>query len=130
MSPDSIATLRPQLTADGTAVRLPIGDYIAPLLDSLAVAYAEDPDVLGRLLRRHAASVVAADHAAVSEDATDYERAMRAAESDGSLDALLSELGQAAQVDHVMTPDEAITHGTRVTRLAARIRLAPKRTAR
>lgn len=129
MSPDSIATLRPQLTADGTAVRLPIGDYIAPLLDSLAVAYADDPDTLGRLLRKHAASVCAADHAAVSETATDYERAMRAAESDGSLDALLGHL-DAAWLDPELTPDEAIAFGTRVTLLAARIRLAPNRNAR
>lgn len=114
--------MKPQLTVSGEAVRLPLSDYVAPLLDSLAVAYADDTDMVGRLLARHAASVLAADHAAVSDDATDWERAMRAAESDASLEALLSTVDAADALDPILTADEAVTLSTRLMRLVARIR--------
>ncbi|MGW8988682.1 hypothetical protein ACWGRF_01905 [Streptomyces zhihengii] len=125
MSPDCIPELRPQLTASGEAVRLPVSNLVAPLFDSLAVAYTADPDTIGRLLARHAASVLALDYLAVSDDATDYELAMRAAESDGSLEALLAEVDGADELDPVLTPHDAIGLGTVLTRLAARARLTP-----
>ncbi|MER7692983.1 hypothetical protein [Streptomyces sp. NPDC097610] len=122
--------IRPQLTTDGTAVRLPLAEHVDPLLDDLALAYAEDPDAVGRLLAAHAASVVRLDFAVCSEDATDYGRAMRAAEADGTREALLDELPP--QVDPTYDPDDAITLAGRITRAAAHIRhrTAPEGTTR
>ncbi|MEU8805019.1 hypothetical protein [Streptomyces anthocyanicus] len=115
--------IRPTLTADGTAVRLPIRDFItAPLLDALAVAYAEDPEQLGRLLTQHAARVIALDLAAVDTDAAEYERAIRAAEADGTRDALLEELPIEQQLDPQYGPDAAIALAARITQHAAHIR--------
>ncbi|MFF4523422.1 hypothetical protein [Streptomyces bluensis] len=122
--------IRPQLTADGTAVRLSLAEHVDPLLDDLALAYAEDPDTVGRLLAAHAASVLRLDFAVCSEDATDYGRAMRAAEADGTREALLGE--QPPQVDPQLAPDDAITFAGRITRVAAHIRhrTAPEGTPR
>jgi hypothetical protein len=122
--------IRPQLTADGTAVRLALAEHVDPLLDDLALAYAEDPDAVGRLLAAHAASVVRLDFAVCSDDATDYGRAMRAAEADGTREALLDELPP--QVDPTYDPDNAITLAGRITRAAAHIRhrTAPEGTTR
>ncbi|MCA1218865.1 hypothetical protein [Streptomyces sp. 8L] len=114
--------IRPQLSADGRAVRLPIAGRMAPLLDELALAYAEVPDAVGRLLAAHAASVLALDFATCSDDAIDYGRAMRAAESDGTREALLDEMPSAVLLDDLLGPDEAITLAGRITRLAGRIR--------
>ncbi|WP_053913684.1 hypothetical protein [Streptomyces sp. TP-A0875] len=120
--------IRPTLTADGTAVRLPIRDHItAPLLDSLAVAYAEDPEQVGMLLIAHAAAVLCLDHAQVSEDGTDYERAVRAAEADGTREALLDEIPHEHQLDPQFPPDEAIALATRITQHAAHIRMRSTR---
>jgi len=71
------------VTPDSTAAH---GDA---LLDELAVAYAADPDTLARLLASHAARVLRLDRAAVDADTTDAERAMCAAEADGTRGALL-----------------------------------------
>jgi hypothetical protein len=114
--------VKPQLTVSGEAVRLPLSDYVAPLLDSLAVAYADDPNTIGRLLNLHAASVLAVDHAAVSDDATDWERAMRAAQADASLEELLGTVNAADDLDQTITADEAVTLSTRLMRLVACIR--------
>ncbi|MGW2497331.1 hypothetical protein ACWCV2_22880 [Streptomyces pseudogriseolus] len=103
-------------------VRLPLTDHAAPLLDELALAYAQDPDAVGRLLTAHAASVTAHDYAECSEDATDYERAMRAAAADGTREALLDECPSAPTLDPLLGPDDAVTLGTRLTRQAAHIR--------
>lgn len=120
--------IRPTLTADGTAVRLPIRDQItAPLLDDLATAYAADPDTVGRLLAEHAAAVAALDHAAHAVDAPDHVRAMRAAEADGTRDALLAELPEAHHADPEYGPDAAISLATRITRLAAYIRMRSRK---
>lgn len=119
--------IRPTLTADGTAVRLPIRDQItAPLLDDLATAYAADPDTVGRLLAEHAAAVAALDHAAHAPDAPDHVRATRAAEADGTRDALLAELPDAHH-DPQYGPHAAISLATRITRLAAHIRMRSTR---
>ncbi|MFD7994513.1 hypothetical protein [Streptomyces mexicanus] len=119
--------IRPTLTAEGTAVRLPIRDQItAPLLDALAVAYADDPATLGARLRAHAATVVRLDHAVCSDDTPDHVRAMRAAEADGTRDALLDELPVNHQMDPLLLPDEAVSLATRMTRLAAHIRNTAK----
>ncbi|WP_432026860.1 hypothetical protein [Streptomyces sp. 1222.5] len=83
--------IRPTLTADGLAVRLPIADRAEQLLDALAVAYTADPDTVGHLLTHHGANVVRLDHAVVSEDMPEHERAIRAAEADGSREALVAE---------------------------------------
>lgn len=122
--------LAPQLTNDGIRIRLPLYPRFTPLLDDLAIAYAEDPDAVGRLLTGHAASVLRLDHAAVSEDMPEYEREMRAAEADATREALLDELPSADEVDVELSPDDAITYATRLTRLAARTRLAKNRTPR
>jgi hypothetical protein len=124
VTPDSIA---PQLTADGTAVRLPLADRVAPLLDELALAYAEDPATVGTLLLAHAAAVICLDFAVCNDDTPDYERAMRAAEADGTRDALTEGLPAAAHVDPLMSPHDAITLGTRLTRSAAFIRNSQNR---
>ncbi|KAA6215121.1 hypothetical protein CP973_00175 [Streptomyces albofaciens JCM 4342] len=114
--------IRPQLSADGRAVRLPIAARAEQLLDDLALAYAEDADAVGRLLTAHAAAVVRLDHAVVSEDMPEYERAMRAAAADGSREALLAEAPGAASLDDLLAPDQAVTLAGRITRLAAHIR--------
>ncbi|MGA5084060.1 hypothetical protein [Streptomyces pseudogriseolus] len=114
--------ITPQLTNDGRMVRLPLTDHAAPLLDELALAYAQDPDAVGRLLTAHAASVAALDYIACSEDAAEYERAVRAAAADGTREALLDECPSAPTLDPLLGPDDAVTLGTRLTRQAARIR--------
>ncbi|MCG7524908.1 hypothetical protein MHW47_10730 [Streptomyces sp. OfavH-34-F] len=112
--------IRPQLTVDGKAVRLPVAGISDVLLDDLAVAYAEDPAEVGLLLIAHAAAVLCLDHAEVSEDASDLDRAMRAAEADGTREAVLNELPP--QPDPEYQPDEAITLAGQITRCAAHIR--------
>lgn len=115
--------IRPTLTADGTAVRLALRDHLtAPLLDDLAVAYAADPGAFGRLLAAHAASVVALNVAQVDTYADEHDRAIRAAEADGTREALLDELPAEHQMDPQYPPDEAIALATRITKHAAHIR--------
>ncbi|MET7760425.1 hypothetical protein ABZT27_37960 [Streptomyces sp. NPDC005389] len=114
--------IRPQLSVDGSAVRLPLADRTASLLDDLAVAYAEDPAGVGLLLTGHAAAVLCLDFAVVSDSAHDVDRAMRAAEADGTRGALLGELPIDHQFDPLLDPDSAITLAGRLTRLAGRIR--------
>ncbi|MFF4672320.1 hypothetical protein ACFY1C_21085 [Streptomyces sp. NPDC001279] len=119
--------IRPTLTADGAAVRLPVRDsLLAPLLDDLALAYAEDPGTVGTLLIAHAAAVLRHDHAVCSDDASDHVRAMRAAEADGTREALLDEVPAEAQLDPHLSPDDAITLAGHITRLAGHIRHTPK----
>lgn len=122
--------IAPQLTVDGQAIRLPLGTRTAPLLDDLALSYTGDPDTVGRLLVAHAASVLRLDLAEVSEDVPDHVRAMRAAEADGTREALLDECPSASRLDDVLTPDESITLAGRLTRLAATVRNATVRSAR
>ncbi|MET9291146.1 hypothetical protein [Streptomyces sp. NPDC003077] len=112
---------RPQLTADGLAVRLPIADRAAPLLDELSLAYAEDPAVIGALLFTHADSVRALDHAVVCAEVADHERALRAAQADGTRDALLAEVVAAGNLDAELSPREAIRLADDLTVTAARI---------
>ncbi|MFK0108545.1 hypothetical protein [Streptomyces sp. NPDC091217] len=114
--------IRPTLTADGLAVRLPIADRAEQLLDALAVAYVADPDPVGRLLTVHGANVARLDHAVVSEDMPEHERTMRAATADGSREALLAEAPAANTLDDLLGPDDAITLAGRITRLAGYIR--------
>lgn len=123
--------IRPQLSADGLAVRLPLAEHVDPLLDELALAYAQDPDAVGRLLAAHAASVVALDYIACSDDATDYERAMRAAQADATREALLDDCPAAVALDPLLDADDAISLAGRITRVAAHIRrrTTPKGTA-
>lgn len=122
--------IRPQLTVDGTAVRLPLAGLVASLLDDLALAYSQDPKVLGQMLAAHAGRVLAADIAQCSEDATDYGRAVAAAEADGTREALLDELPAEHQFDPQYSPDEAITLAGRITRHAAHIRHTTNRSTR
>ncbi|MGW2292834.1 hypothetical protein, partial [Streptomyces phaeochromogenes] len=95
---------------------------VDPLLDELALAYAQDPDAVGRLLAAHAARVVVLDFAMCRDDATDYSRAMRAAETDATREALLDECPAAVALDPLLDPDSAIAFATRTTHLAAHIR--------
>ncbi|MFF3353351.1 hypothetical protein ACFYWN_12000 [Streptomyces sp. NPDC002917] len=123
--------MRPGLTADGRHVRIPVRDQLlAPLLDDLAIAYAEDPVEVGHLLAAHAGSVLRLDHAEVSDDMPDRERETRAAEADVTREALLAELPDEHQADRLLGPDDAVTLATRLTRLAAHIRNTANRTSR
>ncbi|MFF9704122.1 hypothetical protein ACF1FE_23525 [Streptomyces griseofuscus] len=114
--------IRPQLTADGLAVRLPIAARAEHLLDGLALAFVEDPDTLGALLTEHGENVRALDHAIYGHDVPEYERAMRAAAADGSREALAAEAPIADDLDDLLDPDSAITLAGRITRLAGHIR--------
>ncbi|MFF7295338.1 hypothetical protein [Streptomyces sp. NPDC008265] len=116
--------------ASGNEIRIAVADRLAPLLDDLAAAYAEDPIGIGYLLAAHAAHVEALDFARCSPDMPEYERCMRAAQADATREALLDELPSAPTVDARLTPDDAITYATRLTRLAAAARLAPNRNPR
>ncbi|WP_097990309.1 hypothetical protein [Streptomyces sp. f51] len=117
--------IRPQLSADGLAVRLPIAARAESILDDLALAYTEDPDTVGALLTHHGDNVRALDHAIYAVDMPEYERAMRAAAADGSREALAAECPIAADLDDLLDPDSAITLAGRITRLAGRIRHTP-----
>ncbi|MGW9385371.1 hypothetical protein [Streptomyces globisporus] len=123
--------IRPGITATGDRVRLPVGEQLlVPLVDALAVAYTENPEAVGRLLTGHAVRVLALDYAECSLDMPEHERSMRAAEADGTREALLGELPDEVQRDPLLTPDDAITLGTRLTRLASHIRLHPRKARR
>ncbi|MFH9295652.1 hypothetical protein [Streptomyces sp. NPDC017520] len=120
--------IRPGITAAGDRVRLPVrDDLLAPLVDALAIAYAEDPYMTGRLLTGHAARVLALDYAECSEDTPEFERSIRAAEADGSREALLAGLPDNVQRDTVLTPDDAITLAGRLTKAAGFIRRTTNR---
>lgn len=121
--------ITPQLTTDGRMVRLPLADHAAPLLDELALAYAQDPDTVVRLLTAHATRVTALDYIACSEDAAEYERAIRAAQADTTREALLGECPSAPTLDPLLGPDDAVTLGTRLTRQAAHIRNTKNRSS-
>ncbi|MEV6536946.1 hypothetical protein AB0M86_46625 [Streptomyces sp. NPDC051639] len=114
--------ITPQLTVDGTAVQLPIRGRAVALVDELALAYTENPEDIGRLLAVHAAYVLRLDFAECSETAPDHVIAMRAAEADGSREALLDELPSAERLDEVLDPDSAITLAARLTKLAGAVR--------
>ncbi|WP_329219180.1 hypothetical protein [Streptomyces microflavus] len=123
--------IRPGLTAAGDRVRLPVGEQLlAPLVDALAIAYTEDPEGVGSLLALHAVRVLALDFAVCSEDMPEHERSMRAAAADSTREALLETLPAEVQRDPLLTPDDAITLGTRLTKLAGFIRLTSRRTRR
>ncbi|MFI8850782.1 hypothetical protein ACIGW3_11445 [Streptomyces sp. NPDC053499] len=115
--------IRPQLTADGLAVRL-ADDRPDVLLDELAAAYARDPETVAALLAAHADAIEAADDAQCSPYATDYGRAMSRAEADGTRDALYGELPPPAVLDHLITPREAVALADILTARAARAHLA------
>ncbi|WP_446049155.1 hypothetical protein [Streptomyces albidoflavus] len=115
--------IAPQVTANARAVRLPIRDTItAPLLDDLALAYAEDPEQVGLALIAHAAAVLCLDVATVSDDGLGLDRAVRAAEADRTREALLDELPVEHQLDPQYPPDTAIALAARLTQCAAHIR--------
>lgn len=81
--------MSPNRTPDGLADGL---DSLADALDDLALAYVQNPTTVGRLLTAHAATLTAADLAAVDYDTTDATRAMRAAEAAGTREALLDQI--------------------------------------
>ncbi|MCX5266055.1 hypothetical protein [Streptomyces sp. NBC_00199] len=114
--------IRISLDAAGTAVRLSVSGGVAALLDDLAIAYAADPAAVGSLLASHSVRVLRLDAAEVTEDTPDHIRAMRAAEADGSREALLGECPSTWSLDPLLTPDEAVTLAARLTKHAAHIR--------
>ncbi|MFE7017647.1 hypothetical protein ACFVAQ_45560 [Streptomyces sp. NPDC057651] len=69
------------------------GQLVELDLDELALAFAQSPKSVARLLTLHAVNVLALDLAAVDDTAPRHECAMRAATAEGSRDALLAELG-------------------------------------
>jgi hypothetical protein len=89
----------PRLAVDAAAVTQLIADVAGPLLDELATAYANDPAAVGRLLALHARHVTALDVAVVDDDASDADRAIRAAEADGSRWAVCDLLPPAGLLD-------------------------------
>ncbi|MFF5642104.1 hypothetical protein ACFY8Q_07285 [[Kitasatospora] papulosa] len=120
--------MRPGLNAAGDRVRLPAYEAVTvPLVDALAIAYTEDPEHVGQLLAAHAARVLALDVAQVSESMPEYERSIRAAEADGTRDALLLELPADVSADPLLTADAAITAAARLTLLAGHIRRTKRR---
>ncbi|MFF2014034.1 hypothetical protein ACFVWY_33915 [Streptomyces sp. NPDC058195] len=124
--------IAPQLAADGRSVRLPIAARAEGILDDLALAFVEAPNILAALLTVHGENVAALGRAIYGHDVPEYERAMRAAAADGSREALVDEVPLAADLDDLLDPDTAITLAGRITRLAAYIRhrTAPEGTAR
>ncbi|MBC9714051.1 hypothetical protein H9Y04_15915 [Streptomyces sp. TRM66268-LWL] len=96
-----------QLTPDGAAVRLPLLDRAARLLDDLALAYAEAPEAVAALLGVHAHGVARLAHATGDPDMPEHERAIRAAEADGSREALLDECPVADHLDVLLEPAAA-----------------------
>ncbi|WP_371652473.1 MULTISPECIES: hypothetical protein [unclassified Streptomyces] len=122
--------IRPQLDGNGLAIRLPIAERATPLVDDLSLAYAEDPDIVGRLLCDHAEKVGRLDHAAARLDMPEHVRAMRAAEADGTREALLAETESADRLDDLLSPDQAISLASRLTHLAAHIRHTSNRRTR
>lgn len=72
-----------------------LADLLGPVLDELALAYADRPAEVAALLRAHAARVTRLDFSAVADDATDLDRMLSAAEADGTRNAL-AELSPAA----------------------------------
>ncbi|MGW6518578.1 hypothetical protein [Streptomyces sp. NPDC054962] len=110
------------LDAAGTAVRLSLSGGVSALLDDLAIAYAADPAAVGSLLASHSVRVMRLDAAQFDEETPDHIRAMRAAEADGSRDALLGECPSTWSLDPLLTPDEAVTLSARLTKHAAHIR--------
>ncbi|MBT2427235.1 hypothetical protein J7F02_16540 [Streptomyces sp. ISL-112] len=124
--------IRPGVTAAGDRVRLPVGEQLlAPLVDALAIAYTNDPEIVGRLLAGHAARVLRLDHAECSLDMPDHVRSMCAAEVDGTREALLAELPDEVQRDPLLTPGDTVALATHLNRLAGFISTtAQKRNAR
>lgn len=113
--------MRPVLTDDGAAVLLPAAEVAATVLDELADAYHEDRHQITALLAQHAEARAAAEHAEDAPLATDYERAMRAAEADGTRQALADELPTAGDFTNALTPRAAFRLADDLTALAARI---------
>ncbi|WP_445396493.1 hypothetical protein ACSMX9_22745 [Streptomyces sp. LE64] len=111
-----------QLTHGDDAVRIPHGRAVDETLDALAIAYAENPGIVGALLSAHAGTVLCLDMAVVCPTTPDHIRAMRAAEADGTRDALAALAPPVGGVDDIVTADEAVTLATRLMRLAALIR--------
>lgn len=123
--------MRPGLTAAGDRIRVPVGEQLlTPLVDALAIAYTDDPATVSRLLQLHARRVLALDFAMCSETVPEWERSMRAAEADGSREALLGEVPDDVRTDPLLTSDDAITLATRLTKLAGFIRRTTNRTTR
>lgn len=105
------------------AVRLPIGHLLNPVLDDLALAYAADPETVGRLLARHAAAVLDLDLAVVSETAADWEREVSAERAAATRGALLTESMTAqGHLNLDLTPDDADRLAHDLTRCAAVVR--------
>ncbi|MGW7514815.1 hypothetical protein ACWGJ2_04405 [Streptomyces sp. NPDC054796] len=120
--------IRPQLTADGRAIRL-ADDRPDVLLDELAAAFAREAETLAVLLSRHARAVEAYDAAQCNPDATDYGRAMLAAAADATRGALYGELSPHAQLDHVLDPAEAVQLADDLTARAAHTHLTKRTSA-
>jgi hypothetical protein len=110
--------IRPQLSPDGRAVDIPLDRITGPLLDALAVAYAEDADVVGQLLAEHAYWIACRDRAAADPCVTDYGRASASAAADASREALSAELDAEALRTPRLTPAAARQLGDRLHRLA------------
>lgn len=113
--------MRPRLTPDRAAVQLPSAPIAATVVDEIAAAYRDDPATLTALLAAHAEAAAADEHATGNPFATDYERAMRAAEADATREALLDELDTGGIAAGVLGSRDAFRLADDLTALAARI---------
>jgi pyrimidine deaminase RibD-like protein len=106
----------------GGIVRLDLAILLAPVMDELALAYAADPEGVGRLLAAHAGHVVSADVAAVT-GAPHWEVATVAAAANGTRGALLGQSMTACRgFGWDLTPDAADALARRLHYVAAEVR--------
>ncbi|AFU62173.1 hypothetical protein SV1_33 [Streptomyces phage SV1] len=99
--------ISPQPTRDRRAVEVPLDRITAPLFDALAVAYADDPELIGALLVEHAAAVAHRDH--LDRDDSPHAREVAAAEADETREAVEGHL------------DDEVTRPVRLTPRAAHL---------
>ncbi|MER8042560.1 phiSA1p31-related protein [Streptomyces sp. NPDC094032] len=95
----------PQPTRDNRAIEVPLDRITAPLLDALALAYADDPGTIGGLLADLADAVGHRDH--LDRDRAPQQREAAAAWADAAREAVEEHL------------DDAVTRPVRLTARAA-----------
>ncbi|MFF5501232.1 phiSA1p31-related protein [Streptomyces roseolus] len=110
--------ISPQPTRDNRAVEVPLDRITAPLLDALAVAYADDPATIGALLVEHAAAVGHRDH--LDRDDSPHAREVAAAEADETREAVEDHLDGEVTRPVRLTPRAAHQLAGRLAALAHR----------
>lgn len=112
-------------------VRLALAEYLAPVIEELAVSFAADPVAVGRLLRALSDAVLTLDAAVIDRYAADWQRAMAAEVVDAHRRALLGEsITAEGSLNLPLTPDQAERLAADLTRMAAEVRQHSKETDR